>query len=79
MLHMCRVFLLLWSDVMARDARGRIPFDKTDRAVEDVASSAEAPFLRRMNDPSAFVRSACGDEMEFDLDIRDGAIREARY
>jgi nitrogen fixation NifU-like protein len=34
-----------------------------------------------MSDPSgsAFVRGACGDEMEFYLDIRDGLILEAKY
>ncbi len=38
-------------------------------------------FYGRMNDPSgsAFVRGACGDEMEFYLDIRDEVIREVRY
>jgi len=66
---------------MASDARERTPFDRTHRLVEDVASSAEDPFLGRMSDPSgsAFVRGVCGDEMEFYLDIRNGAIREAKY
>lgn len=66
---------------MVSDAQGRTPSDRTDRAVEDVASSADDPFFGRMNDPSgsAYVRGACGDEMEFYLDIRDGIIREAKY
>ena len=66
---------------MASNAQGRTPFDRADRAVKDVASPAEDPFFGRMSDPSAsaFVRGACGEEMEFYLDIRDGGIREAKY
>jgi len=66
---------------MASDEQALTPFDRTKRTVEDAASSTEDPFLGRMNDPSgsAFVRGACGDEMEFYLDIRDDVICTAKY
>jgi nitrogen fixation NifU-like protein len=66
---------------MASDKQVRAPSERTERVVNEPASSPEDPFLGRMNDPSgsAFVRGACGDEMEFYLDIRDGVIREAKY
>ena len=39
------------------------------------------PYFGRMNAPTAaaFVKGACGDEMEFYLYIVDGIIKEVRY
>jgi len=66
---------------MASDEQAQAPFDRAERPVEYAGSSPDDPFLGRMNDPSgsAFVQGACGDEMEFYLDIRHGVIREAKY
>ena len=71
----------LRSAFMANDEQARTPSDGTDRPLTELASGPEDPFLGRMNDPSgsAFVRGACGDEMEFYLDIRDDVIRQAKY
>jgi nitrogen fixation NifU-like protein len=67
--------------VMASDAERRVPLDGTDRGTEGVASSAEDPFLGRMTDPSgsAYIRGACGEEMEFYLEVRDDVICRAKY
>jgi len=66
---------------MASDEVARGPFEEREPTVAGDASARDDPFFGRMNDPtaSAFARGLCGDEMEFYLDIRDGAIREARY
>ncbi len=66
---------------MVNDAQGPTPFIKADLVDGDQSSSGEDPFFGRMNDPSgsAFVRGACGDEMEFYLNIRDEVICEAKY
>ena len=49
---------------------------------EHTAAEAEHdPFWGRMNAPSGSARvvGLCGDDMEFYLDIRDGAVKEVKY
>jgi NifU-like protein involved in Fe-S cluster formation len=43
--------------------------------------SGESDYFGRMNDPvaSAWIKGACGDEMEFYLDIADDTIKTARF
>lgn len=46
-----------------------------------MAESQRDEFLGRMNDPtaSASIQGLCGDEMQFDLVIRDDRIEDVRY
>jgi nitrogen fixation NifU-like protein len=69
------------SHAMASNVQGQTPSEKADSIAEGRPSAAEDTFFGRMSDPSgsAFVRGACGDEMEFYLTIQDGVISEVKY